>query len=158
MNAPAVVEYLRAAGLSASLVGAAGVTVRPASLLTTDLRMLIRACHGELLDHLRQAKAANERSDSDRDCWPNDPSTGAAMNTTEIALFLRRHARLLALGFTEGEADQLADRLRLRDREGDDRSACAECHFAHAKSCPGGYPLPLTHVHRCAHLVVRLPE
>ena len=45
----------------------------------------------------------------------------------EISTFVRRHARLLALGFGDGDADDLAERLTLRDRDGDDRRMCVEC-------------------------------
>lgn len=46
----------------------------------------------------------------------------------EISAFVWRHARLLARGFGGGDADDLAERLVLRDRDGDDRRMCFECH------------------------------
>ena len=45
----------------------------------------------------------------------------------EIADFVARHTRLLALGFTDGDADDLAERLTLRDRDADERRLCVEC-------------------------------
>ena len=196
MSTSAAIERLRAAGLSVFLAGTSGVTVRPASLLTADLRTLIRACHGELLEHLRHASVAawtrrrhitdlegvgpatlarfarasadldrqiadadaDGAQDPDRWCWPNDPSPGAAMNSAELELFGRRHACMRALGFTDDEADKLADRLKARDREGDDCVCCAECEHARAQICQSGSPPPLAQLHRCVHLIVPLAE
>lgn len=45
----------------------------------------------------------------------------------EISEFVHRHFRLLALGFKDGDADDLAERLTLRDRDADDRRSCVEC-------------------------------
>ena len=45
----------------------------------------------------------------------------------EIATFTARHVRLLALRFSGGDADDLAERLTLRDRDGDERRLCVEC-------------------------------
>jgi hypothetical protein len=162
--------------------------------LAPELRALLVAHKGALLDHLREAKTANgdgvaawiecrrlmgleganpatvarlhaasvalnkrstalrgDAADPDRHCWPNDPSPDAAMNTAETALFARRHARLLALGFTDGEADRMADLLKERDREGDDRRSCAECRQGRARRCADGAPLPAVMLHRCHH-------
>jgi hypothetical protein len=53
----------------------------------------------------------------------------------EIALFVERHARLMRRGFTDGDADDLAERLTLRDREGDGRRLCIECLHLKAWRC-----------------------
>ena len=90
--------------------------------------------------------------DPDRWCRPNDPSPGAAMNGAELELFGRRLVRLLALGLNGNAADMLADRLKVRDREGDDRVSCAECRHARAQACPSGSPLPLAILHHCGHV------
>src|SRR5262245_46162663 len=142
MSAPAILDTLRAAGLTISLTTEYAVKVAPASRLNDDLRQMIRTHRAELRAWL--TAAANDlQPDLDRWCWPNDPSPNAAMNSAEIALFVRRHARLLALGFTDGGADRMAERLKLRDREGDSRRSCAECRHGKLRTCPGGGPLPL---------------
>lgn len=148
MNAPAILDALRAAGLTLSLTTEYAVKVAPASRLNDDLRKMIRTHRAELRDWLTAA-ANGPQPDLDRDCWPNDPATDAAMNTAEIMLFVRRHARLLALGLTDGEADKLADRLKMRDRESDARRSCAECRYARSSICKGGRPLPVALLHQC---------
>lgn len=61
--------------------------------------------------------------DSDRWCWPHTK----AMNTGEIDAFTARLALFTDKGLTLGDAEQLADALLIRDREGDDRRLCLEC-------------------------------
>ena len=70
-------------------------------------------------------------------------------NDTEIQAFTDRRDRLLRWGYAEQEADDLAERLTLRDREDDDRRVCAECHHGRARRCPDGAPLPRDVLHRC---------
>lgn len=60
---------------------------------------------------------------ADRWCWPNS----GAMNTAELNAFVARRDRLLRWGYGESEADDLAERLTLRDRQEDDRRMCLEC-------------------------------
>ena len=68
----------------------------------------------------------------------------------EIQVFANRRDRLLRWGYAEQVADDLAERLTLRDREDDDRRVCAECHHGRARRCPDGAPLPRDVLHRCA--------
>ena len=71
-----------------------------------------------------QQPPANEASaDPDRWCWPHGP----AMNTTEIDTFTARLARFTDKGVSYDDAERLADKLVIRDREGDDRRLCLEC-------------------------------
>lgn len=44
----------------------------------------------------------------------------------------QRTEQALSAGLTANEADALADRLHLRDREGDDRRLCLECRHLRA--------------------------
>jgi hypothetical protein len=53
------------------------------------------------------------------------------MNTAEIDLFTARLARFTDRGVTLDDAERLADRLALRDREHDDRAVCLECTHLH---------------------------
>jgi len=50
-----------------------------------------------------------------------------AWTDADIARFLARRARLMRWGWTEAEADAMAERLVLRDRADDDRHQCPEC-------------------------------
>lgn len=50
-----------------------------------------------------------------------------AWTDADIARFLARRHRLMRWGWAEPEAEALAERLVLRDRERDPRVACADC-------------------------------
>lgn len=73
-----------------------------------------------------------------------------AWTDEDIARFLSRRDRLLRWGWTEADAERLAERLVIRDREQDDRGSCSECHHGRARTCPDGSPLPIELLHRCA--------
>jgi hypothetical protein len=66
-------------------------------------------------------------SDPDRWCWPH----GTAMNGRELDLFTARLARFTDKGVILIDAESLADKLVIRDRDSDDRRLCLECtHLA----------------------------
>ena len=50
-----------------------------------------------------------------------------AWTDADIARFLDRRARLIRWGWAQPQAEKLAERLHLRDLEGDDRRDCLEC-------------------------------
>ena len=70
-------------------------------------------------------------------------------NDAEVQAFADRRDRLLRWGYSEQDADDLAERLTLRDREQDDRRICVECHHGRSRRCPDGEPLPGDVLHRC---------
>lgn len=78
-----------------------------------------------------------------------DACHAPSWNDAEIQAFADRRDRLLRWGYAEQDADDLAERLTLRDREADDRRVCAECHHGRARCCPDGAPLPRDVLHRC---------
>ena len=117
--------------------------IRPAERLTDDMRQALRAAKAELLAELgaRPARADPaalpsspvrpwrlSKADADRCHWPT-------WNDDEIAAFVARHARLLAHGLSDGDADDLAERLTLRDRDGDTRHLCIECANFRGRRC-----------------------
>ena len=55
-----------------------------------------------------------------------------------IDSFLARRDRLLRWGWAESDAERLAERLVLRDRETDDRVSCTECRHYRPGHC-GNY-------------------
>jgi hypothetical protein len=62
--------------------------------------------------------------DPDRHCWPQ----GMAMNTAEIDSFLLRQARFERQGLPAEVAEDIADSLMKRDRDGcQDMVLCLEC-------------------------------
>ncbi len=67
----------------------------------------------------------------DRWCWP----FSNAMNTTELGRFTARVARFTDNALPLVEAEALADRLVIRDRDGDDRRMCLECAHLSGRRC-----------------------
>lgn len=51
------------------------------------------------------------------------------MNTGEIDAFAARLSRFTDKGLTLADAEALADKLVIRDRESDDRRLCLECAY-----------------------------
>ena len=78
----------------------------------------------------------------------------------DIAAFTARQARALRAGFGNDDAEDLAERLTLRDRDADDRASCTECRHHRRGRCGNhrraglnaadvGRDLAVT-LHRCA--------
>lgn len=61
--------------------------------------------------------SADEGNRCHAPCWED----------AEIGRFLTRHAHFVRLGMVDQDADDLAERLALRDRDGDGRRMCLEC-------------------------------
>ena len=61
----------------------------------------------------------------------------AAVSWTDgdIARFLDRRARLMRWGWSETDAEKLADRMVMRDREADDRVSCTDCTHYRPSRC-----------------------
>ena len=72
--------------------------------------------------------AANDPApDPDRWAWPHSQ----AMTGREIDTFTARLHHFTRRGLAEPDAERLADKLVMRDREADDRRLCLECvHLA----------------------------
>ena len=65
-----------------------------------------------------------------------------------IELFHRR-------GMPSVEADRMAHRLLVRDRDIDNRRLCIECKHGRAARCPNGNRLPADVLQRCQHFEER---
>lgn len=129
-----VLSTLEASGLVLSLTPDRGLKVTPASGLTDTLRAIIRECKPMLVDHLRRI-AANDVAkevtpqdemtieETDLGTWPHT----MAMNTKEVDTFISRVEHFAIKGVSYEAAERLADKLVIRDREGDDRRLCLEC-------------------------------
>ena len=130
LNASDLLDTFTAAGLVLCLTPDSALKVTPAKALNDELRAAIKANKAMLVDYLQRA-AANDTStpatDPDRWCWPHSE----AINGREIDTFTARLARFTDKGLTLADAEQQADRLVIRDREGDDRGLCLECAHLH---------------------------
>ena len=58
-----------------------------------------------------------------------------AWTDADIVHFLDRRARLLRWGWPEPDAEKLAERLVIRDRERDDRVSCTDCRHYRPGRC-----------------------
>ena len=94
------------------------LVIRPWSKLNNDMRAALREAKPELLALL--AGASSRESEA-------FDLAAVAWTDADIARFLDRRARLLRWGWPEPEAEKLAERLVIRDREADDRVSCADC-------------------------------
>lgn len=157
-----LVDQLGLVGVKLLLTTGGALAVSPASLLTDDLRALIRAGKSGLIDWL---KAANDPMPSFKNTEPDigtirppnlspklmaaslaldfsivaegvtpsvDPDANCgphftAMNGTELDLFAACLHRFTNKGLNHIDAEALADKLVIRDRELDDRYFCLEC-------------------------------
>lgn len=83
------------------------------------------------LDAVLSMAADMAAADPDRWCWPESD----AMNTAEIDRFMARVALFGRQGLALAQAQDIADRLVGRDRDGDDRRMCRECSNLSGASC-----------------------
>jgi len=61
--------------------------------------------------------------------------SSVAWTDADIARYLDRRARLMRWGWTEHDAELLAERLVRRDREGDARVSCTDCRHYRPGRC-----------------------
>jgi len=98
-------------------------TVRPPVLTPAMLAASLA------LDAQIQADGQFDNGDVNPDRWCYPDST--AMNGAELDLLAARLARFTDKGVSQGDAESLADKLVIRDRDSDDRALCLECrHMA----------------------------
>lgn len=133
MGARELLGELAGAGLTIRADGDQ-LVIKPVSKLTDDMRAALRAAKPELMVLLTSAAPVRRfrlsKADADR-CHEG------GWNDAEIATFTARHVRLLAHGLTDGDANDLAERLTLRDRDRDDdeRRLCVECAHYRGGRC-----------------------
>ncbi len=149
MGAPDLIQGLRRAGFTLSVLPSGDLAVVPASKLTADQRAAIKASKPAIVQALHcpptDREAIEERAaimeydgglsrieaealagitpDPDRHCWPHT----TAMNTAEIDTFTARVHLFIRHGLDTTESEKLADKLVARDRDEDERRLCLEC-------------------------------
>jgi hypothetical protein len=86
--------------------------------------------------HRVEDSAAND-PEPDLDDWNVTGLEGdsPAMYAAEIDTFTSRVLTFMRRGLGATAADDLADRLVIRDREGDDRRTCLECAYLAGRRC-----------------------
>ena len=130
MGAPELLHHLRGAGLVLTLTPAGALHVAPRSALTDDHRAAIRAGRDALVLAL-QAEADPPPPPRHSGNPLMTPEQGnechaGGWDDAEINAYLAREARFTRLG-RAADAEHLAERLTLRDRQHDDRRLCLEC-------------------------------
>jgi hypothetical protein len=134
MGAPELLHHLRGAGLVLTLTPAGGLHVAPREALTDDHRAAIRAERDALVLAL-EAEAASAtppllptpRRSGNPLMTPEqgDDCHAGGWDDGEIDAFTARQARFTRM--CRADADHLAERMTLRDRQHDDRRQCLEC-------------------------------
>ena len=96
----------------------ARLVVQPASKLTGTMLVALREAKSDLLALLSPYRLTREQGDRcHAPCWDD----------AEIAALSARVRVLMRRGIGADDADDLAERLTLRDREVDDQRICIEC-------------------------------
>ena len=129
MDAPELLHHLRDAGLVLTLTPAGGLHVAPRTALTDDRRAAIRTERDALVLALQaEAKQQPPRRSGNPLMTPEqgDDCHAGGWDDAEIDAFTARTERFALLGRV-ADADHLAERLTLRDRQHDDRRLCLEC-------------------------------
>lgn len=138
MGAPELLHHLRGAGLVLTVTPAGGLHVAPREALTDDHRAAIRAQRDALLLALRAeaepplappTPPSPPRRSGNPLMTPDDGDAchAGGWDDAEIDTFQRREARFIRMGRAADDAEHLAERLVLRDRQHDDRRLCLEC-------------------------------
>ncbi len=128
MGARELLHDLAGAGLSVTAEGDR-LVIRPASKLTDDMRSALRQAKSELLALLTAPRPYRlGQADADRCHSPHWDDAEIATFVARVSLFVRR-------GLPPTDADDLAERLVLRDREGEPLRACVECSHYRSGHC-----------------------
>jgi hypothetical protein len=134
MGAPELLHHLRGAGLVLTLTPAGGLHVAPRTALTDDHRAAIRAERDALVLTLKAEAVSPAPPPSPAPRHSDNPLMtpeqgddchAGGWADAEIDAFKAREARFTRMG--RADAEHLAERLTLRDRQHDDRRLCLEC-------------------------------
>lgn len=131
MGARDLLGELDAAGFSVTADGNK-LLVRPFSRLSEQHRAELREHKAEVLALLSEPARPYRLSAADADTAHADP-----WNDDVIERFKARVRRLLALGFNPQDAEDLAERLHLRDLHAGHRHLCLECQHLAGSTATG---------------------
>lgn len=122
MGAPDLLANLAAIGVTVAAQGS-NLIVQPWSRVPEDMRLALRAAKPELMAMLTPPPARPYRlTPAEMRVANADPWDDAA-----CARFEARARHLVRLGYRDQDAEDLAERLHLRDVHADYRHLCPEC-------------------------------
>ena len=103
------------------LLAVSAVPIVAASAMPKPLSSVLAVASPTILEKHDSSIAVTE--DPERWCWPQS----SAMNGVEIDIFMVRLRNFTDKGLPTNDAEALADKLVLRDRDQDGRRVCLEC-------------------------------
>lgn len=141
MGAADVLQRLKTIGATVRpLPGGQVEVLAPGGLSEAD-RQMIRDNKADLIAFLAARPAHSIRA---------DVLALVGLTDAEIGAMSARLAGLRRAGYTMDDAEQIADRLLMRDRTGLDMAACVECKRFTGRRCTAGEPVGLAHeLRRC---------
>lgn len=144
MSVPAVLQRLRDIGATVRpLPGNQLEVLSPSGLSDAD-RALIRAHKPELIQYLTTRPAPQ------MPVIRPDVLALCGLTDAEIEAMSARVAGLRRAGYSMDDAEQIADRLLMRDRTGLDMNACLECARFTGRRCVAQQPVGAPHeLRRC---------
>ena len=144
MSAAEVLQRLKTIGATVRpLPGGQIEVLTPGGLSDAD-RELIRANKPELIQYLTTRPAPQMPA-----ILP-DVLALVGLDDAEIARMAQRVVMLRRAGYGMDDAEQIADRLLMRDRTGLDMAACVECRRFTGRRCIAGEPVGVAHeLRRC---------
>ncbi len=157
MGAIDVLQALAGEGVSISAV-AGRLVVQPASKLTDDMREAIRASKPELVAMLTVPRTPPRERPYALTRTQADTAHATSWDGACDARFTLRTGTFILAGFHVDDAEDLAERLHLRDVEGDDRKTCFECgHMDAGQRCRNSATVGMAsaHVGRAGAVLLR---
>jgi virulence-associated protein VagC len=133
MGARELLHDLTGAGLTVTTEGDR-LVIRPASKLTDKLRAALRQAKPELMAILASSRKVPASAVQHRTAHA-DRCHSPQWDDAEIATFVARVALFVRRGMSATDADDLSERLVLRDRDGDQMHVCVECSHYRSGQC-----------------------
>ena len=136
MEVSELLHHLRDMGLVLTLTSVGELHVAPLEALTDYYRSAIRAQRDALVLALRTAAEPLPQPRPPRHSGhtlmrpeQSDQCHASGWNDAEIDTFTAKKAWFIRMGCATDDAEHMAERLILRDRQHDDRRLCLECAY-----------------------------
>lgn len=137
MGAPDILTHLAERGIRLQPLPDGNLKASPAGVLTDAERAEIRAHKPALVDLLQRQPAPDPSPPAQARPATIPPTVRAllGLDDAEIERMAGRIRQALAAGYSRDDAEQIADRLLLRDRTGLDMHVCLECARLSGRRC-----------------------